>query len=226
MPEEDLVLSECGFHCCAHPLDCLVSYTAYPSNHYVEVKMLGKILTSSPDDPEPKCATNILKIEREIPYEEWLELCTVTVSRWSPGYYIENHWVKGKLLERRVFYSNGNRKVIVTFLKPTMYCGYTTLLKSILYFQNGMEHFVQARSELCSHNDAIMIHESGKAKMTQVWVQKEWSLECIRTMKEWSLECIRTMYDEQGNKSDEGFSEIIEEEVRSEKDFLFRLIQM
>jgi hypothetical protein len=216
IPEEDLVLCQCGFHCCEHPLDCLEFYSSNPSNRYAEVKMLGKIVTSKPDD-DPKCASNILKIEREIPYQEWLELCTVMVSRWSGGYYEENYWVKGKLSERRIFYSNGNKKAFIIFPKeddsPRI-----AILKSISYFQNGMEHFIQTRSELCYHIDSILYYhidsilyyESGRTKLTQIWVRKEGRLECIRTP-----------YDEQGNTPDEELSEIMEE-VRREEDFIFR----
>jgi hypothetical protein len=214
IPEEDLELCQCGFHCCEHPLDCLEFYRSHPSNRYAEVKMLGKIVTSNPDDDKPKCATNILKIEREIPYEEWLELCTVMVSGWLRGSYEENHWVKGKLSERRAFYSNGKKKALITFCKDngSNYSRYTALLKSITYFQNGMEHYIQTRSEVCSHIDSILYYESGRTKMTQIWVRKEGHLECIRTI-----------YDEQGNTSDEGFCEIeIIEEARMEEHFVFR----
>jgi hypothetical protein len=197
IPEKDLILCKRGFHCCEHPLDCLEFYSASASNHYVEVKMLGKIVTSKPDDDKPKYATNILKIEREIPYEEWLELCTVMVSSSSGPYYEENDWLKGKLSEKRVFYSNGNKKSVVTFLKDDAfpYSRYTAPLKWISYFPNGMENHVRIRSELCSpHNDLIMRYENGKIKLTEIWVRKEGNIQCIRTT------C-----DEQGDK------EVVEE---------------
>jgi hypothetical protein len=179
IPEEDLVLCQCGFHCCEHPLDCLEFYHLIPSNHYVEVKMLGKIVTSK-GSYEPKCATNMLKIEREIPYEEWLELCTVTV-RSGGTFPKEDDWVHGRLTERRLFYLNGNKMTVTTFFKhdasTCTHLRYTSLLKSMSYFPNGMEH------------ESTTFHENGMVRMTEVWVPKEGNLECIRNT-----------YDEQGKQ--------------------------
>jgi hypothetical protein len=104
IPEGDLELCKCGFHFCEHPIDCLAFYDLNPLNHYVEVKMLGKIITSSPDDKQAKCATNVMKIEREIPYEEWLELCTVTMIVFvDDKKYEEELYVKG-ILEKSLEY--------------------------------------------------------------------------------------------------------------------------
>jgi hypothetical protein len=104
IPEKDLVLGDWGFHCCEHAVDCLAFYDLNPLNHYVEVKMLGKIITSSPYDKQSKCATNVMKIEREIPYEEWLELCTVTMIAFVDNRkYLEEIYVKG-IVEKSLEY--------------------------------------------------------------------------------------------------------------------------
>jgi antitoxin component YwqK of YwqJK toxin-antitoxin module len=174
MPETSLVLCRSGFHCCEHPVECLLFRDLDPFNHYVEVKMLGKIASSKLVD-DPKHATNILKIEREIPYEEWLELCTVNIrdSRF-PRYYVEKDWIKGKVSERREFPRKGE-----------------PFSRSISYFPNGREKSVQVQSDACSKKyNCIAYHENGIVRLTEEWVWSE------RDGEGRGLECIRNSYDD------------------------------
>jgi hypothetical protein len=152
IPERDLVLCKCGFHCCEHPIECLDFYELNPLNHYVEVKMLGKIVPPWGYGYESvqKYATNIIRIEREIPYEDWLELCTITESRGIAQGYEEREWMKGKLSESRVFNANGSKMFVLVFEN-------SAISKRISYFANGQE------------------------KMTELWVPQEGGgIQCIR----------------------------------------------
>jgi hypothetical protein len=181
IPEDKLKLCSSGFHCCAHPVQCLEYYNLSPRNHYVEVKMLGKIVESLPVD-SPKYATNIMKIEREIPYEEWLELCTVTESRFtisSQSLYMEQDYIKGRLMERRDFNMTGTRRRTVTYQENG------SCLKIIKYFSDGTPEVIttQTAPDFTS-TDTICYSTKGNVKWTEKWrlvAGKESERECVET---------------------------------------------
>ena len=69
--EEDVKPSVCdrGFHFCKQAKDCFNYYTFDPNNKVAEVIALGDIAEEG-----DKCCTNIIKIEREITWEEVLSI--------------------------------------------------------------------------------------------------------------------------------------------------------
>jgi hypothetical protein len=182
IPERDLVLCKCGFHCCEHPIECLEFYELNPLNHYVEVKMLGKIVPPWGYDSVRKYATSIIRIEREIPYEDWLELCTVTESRGIAQGYEEREWVKGKLSESRCFYRNGSKRLELVFAN-------SAISKRISYFPNGKVKLIQTRSDLSpDKKNLIIYYPNGQEKVTELWVQQEGAGGAVQ--------CMRNTYDE------------------------------
>ena len=69
--EESVIPSVCdaGMHFCKRAADCFNYYSFEPSNHVAEVVAYGVIAEDS-----DKCATDKLKIVREIPWSELLEI--------------------------------------------------------------------------------------------------------------------------------------------------------
>ena len=69
--EEDVTPSVCnrGFHFCKQAKDCFNYYTFDPNNKVAEVIALGEVAEEG-----DKCCTNIIKIEREITWEEVLTI--------------------------------------------------------------------------------------------------------------------------------------------------------
>ena len=74
--KEDVRPSCCsaGFHFCLKPADCFNYYSFNPENHVAEVVALGEVDTESDDS---KVCTNEIKIVREIPWTEVLELVNI-----------------------------------------------------------------------------------------------------------------------------------------------------
>jgi hypothetical protein len=106
MDENALHLCKSGFHYCEHAIDCLQHYDFIPENKYSQVKIHGKVVRVPEDElaTQNKCATNKIEICSEINFEQWLELCTVTVIVLCNGRkYQDEIYVKG-ILEKRVRY--------------------------------------------------------------------------------------------------------------------------
>jgi hypothetical protein len=183
MPEETLVLCKCGFHCCEHPIECLSFYDFHPSNHYVEVKMLGKTATSKPSQ-KPKCATNIMKIEREIPYEEWLEFCTVSkLVTFENGSRQETTWVKGKCSKKIHFFPNGEKKYMEVFNEDGLF------KNAFSYFCGGILRSITTPSVVWYKRNFIYYHRNGNIKLSAEWVPGEGDS---------ASQYIKKRYDEEG----------------------------
>jgi hypothetical protein len=106
MEASGLRLCKSGFHYCEHAIDCLMHYDFVPENKFSQVKIHGKVIRASMGDLilQNKCATNIIEIHNEIGFEEWLQLCSVTVIILRNGRkYKEETYVKG-ILEKRLRY--------------------------------------------------------------------------------------------------------------------------
>lgn len=71
--KEELPPKRCerGFHFCLDIADCFNYYQFEPSNKVAEVTALGDI---DYDDDDSKCATNIIRIDRELTWHEVLDL--------------------------------------------------------------------------------------------------------------------------------------------------------
>ena len=69
--EEDVkpILCERGFHFCEKAVDCFNYYNFDPKNKVAEVIALGEIVSDG-----IKSCTNIIRIVREIPWQEFLEI--------------------------------------------------------------------------------------------------------------------------------------------------------
>jgi hypothetical protein len=74
--EGEIIPCEWGFHFCEEPVHVLEFYSLNLGNHFLEIEALGEIKKGDFNNSSKAC-TNIIKIKREIPLEEWLELCTV-----------------------------------------------------------------------------------------------------------------------------------------------------
>lgn len=79
--EEEVELSVCnrGFHFCKKAADCFNYYSFNPENKVAEVFALGDIVTEG-----DKSCTNKIKIVREIPWAELLEI--VNIGKGCSGY--------------------------------------------------------------------------------------------------------------------------------------------
>ena len=88
--EEEVELSVCnhGFHFCEKAIDCFNYYAFNPKNKVAEVLALGDIVT----DGDKSC-TNKIKIVREIPWAELLEI--VNTGKGCSGYQNSGHWNSG-----------------------------------------------------------------------------------------------------------------------------------
>jgi hypothetical protein len=129
MPEDKIELCRSGFHCCAHPIQCLVFYDFLPTNRYFEVKILGTKIQACDSSHSPKCVTNIMKIEKEISYMDWLELCTVTVE--SPFLREEKKYEKGWLQSEIEYDLNGKKRY------ESVYNSMGNMIQSREFYPNG-----------------------------------------------------------------------------------------
>jgi hypothetical protein len=105
MEEDTLCLCHSGFHYCEHPINCLTHYGCVPENKFSQVKIHGRVVQSQNHfGTEDKYATNIIEIYREINFNDWLELCTVTrLFCIDDRKYIEQTYVKG-IMEKKIIY--------------------------------------------------------------------------------------------------------------------------
>lgn len=98
--EEDVDPSICdeGFHFCKLPKDCFNYYSFDSNNKVAEVVALGEVAEEG-----DKCATNKIKIIREISWQEVLTLvntgknCTghSNTGDWNSGHFNSGHWNSG-----------------------------------------------------------------------------------------------------------------------------------
>jgi len=73
--DEKPIICEKGFHACYKLKDCINYYPLNKDTRFAEVEILGHIDTER-DADDSKICTNKIKIVREIPWEEILELLT------------------------------------------------------------------------------------------------------------------------------------------------------
>ena len=93
--EEDVNPSVCnvGMHFCKNASDCFRYYDFDPNNHVAEVIAYGTVA-----EGENKCATNKLKIVREIPWTEVLEIVNTgkaCTGRCNSGNFNGGDWNSG-----------------------------------------------------------------------------------------------------------------------------------
>ena len=69
--ERSPVLCVFGFHFCERVADCFNFYSFNPNNKVAEVEALGEVVTA---EDEGKSCTNVIKIVREVSWEEMLTL--------------------------------------------------------------------------------------------------------------------------------------------------------
>ena len=88
--EENVNPSVCdsGFHFCRLPKDCFNYYSFDSNNKVAEVVALGEV-----SEEGDKCATNKIKIIREIPWQEVLTL--VNTGKDCTGYSNSGNWNSG-----------------------------------------------------------------------------------------------------------------------------------
>ena len=72
-------LCENGLHFCPRALDCLSYYSLTQENKYAEVEVPEG---SEIDSDKTKCATNKLKIIKELSFEEFSKLCSGVRETW------------------------------------------------------------------------------------------------------------------------------------------------
>jgi hypothetical protein len=143
MKEEELVLREWGFHYCEHPIDCLRYYDLVPENKFSQVKIHGKVVRNPVDDIgdlDDKCATNIIEIDKEISFEDWLELCTVSVTIFvNNRKYVEQTYVKGILDKKLIYFlQQGEEK---TAQEDVLKCSYTRVFADQSEYRYNLEQY-------------------------------------------------------------------------------------
>ena len=74
----DIGVCKSGFHFCRKAADCFQYYSFDPNNKVAEVEALGLV-----ESDDTKSVTNELRIVREIPWSELLEL--VNTGDWNTG---------------------------------------------------------------------------------------------------------------------------------------------
>jgi len=93
-----------GMHFCKNPVDCLRYYPLSTNQKYAKVSINPLLFNDDPNlfiqqsDDKTFFVTNALTIDREIPYDEWVQLCNGT----SQSYYPHTNNVY-----EQIYYSNG-----------------------------------------------------------------------------------------------------------------------
>lgn len=72
-----LILCKRGLHFCTSAIECLNYYNLDPRNKYAEVESIGPTVSDG-----IKVATTELKIVREIPYDEFREMCSGEITNY------------------------------------------------------------------------------------------------------------------------------------------------
>ena len=100
--EEDVkpILCERGFHFCEKAVDCFNYYNFDPKNKVAEVIALGEIVSDG-----IKSCTNIIRIVREIPWQEFLEI--VNMGKSCTGLGNSGDYNSGN--RNSGYYNSGNR---------------------------------------------------------------------------------------------------------------------
>jgi hypothetical protein len=131
MPEEKLELCHVGYHACKHPIQCASFIEFLDNSKYFAVKLLGKVVREEDENLSPKVATNIMKIIKEIPFQDWMKLCTVTICEYyhpDRKYYVRGMncrlstkriWIYGRLQSQTFYWDNGNVKIV----RSRFWCG-------------------------------------------------------------------------------------------------------
>jgi hypothetical protein len=104
-----------GFCACEHAINCGESQTVLKDyQRYFLVHMLGEIQTKD----NLQFVSNEMKIEKELTYEEWMDLCTVSVTYWEGEKKTQTvKYVRGERMKYVEYWSNGNIQHIGTRLQ-------------------------------------------------------------------------------------------------------------
>lgn len=78
-PLTPIDITNSGLHFCPRAIDCLRYYSLKDDRRYAEVEAEGDVVTW-----EDECATNRLRVVRELSREEFAALCTGTLT-WNEG---------------------------------------------------------------------------------------------------------------------------------------------